>query len=275
MSINYKKLAATSLIISGFVANRVEAEFPQTSDNCELLASALAEDDCWVADNGIHYCLLGALKAVPRDSATNGGLGLEVWATLVDRDGYVCAVAFSGADRGSQRPIGRITSAQKAFIANAFSLPNIALSTANLYASSQPGGALWNIHNPGEPAAAVSGDPAFYGTINDEMVGKYIAGHNFYGGGLALYKNGRIVGGLGVSGDTPCKDHNYAWRVRHHLGLDHVPRGMNSDPLRPDNIIYDMGEASEGKIKSKSTFGHVDCGLNEKKISLTLPPIEK
>jgi len=28
------------------------------------------------------------------------GLDFQMWATLVDRDGVVCAVAFSGADRG-------------------------------------------------------------------------------------------------------------------------------------------------------------------------------
>jgi hypothetical protein len=30
------------------------------------------------------------------------GLNLHMWATVVDRDGNVCAVAFSGSDRGAQ-----------------------------------------------------------------------------------------------------------------------------------------------------------------------------
>jgi len=30
------------------------------------------------------------------------GLDFQMWATLVDRDGVVCAVAFSGRERGSQ-----------------------------------------------------------------------------------------------------------------------------------------------------------------------------
>ena len=55
-----------------------------------------------------------------------------MWATVVDRDGVVCAVAFTGDDRGDQWPGSRVISAQKANTANAFSLPGLALSTANL-----------------------------------------------------------------------------------------------------------------------------------------------
>ena len=67
------------------------------------------------------------------------GLDFQMWATLVDRDGVVCAVAFSGRERGSQWPGSRVISAQKANTANAFSLDNLALSTANLYSAVQPG----------------------------------------------------------------------------------------------------------------------------------------
>jgi len=37
-----------------------------------------------------------------------------MWATLVNRDGVVCAVAFSGVNRGAQWPGSRAISAQKA-----------------------------------------------------------------------------------------------------------------------------------------------------------------
>jgi hypothetical protein len=61
-----------------------------------------------------------------------------MWASIVDRDGLVCAVAFSGEDRGDQWPGSRVISAQKANTANAFSLPpdagfGGALSSGNLY----------------------------------------------------------------------------------------------------------------------------------------------
>ena len=52
----------------------------------------------------------------------NGGFNLDMWATIVDRDGVVCAVAFTGNNRGDQWPGSRVISAQKANTANAFSL---------------------------------------------------------------------------------------------------------------------------------------------------------
>src|SRR5438874_853163 len=66
----------------------------------------------------------GALK-VALDSAVateTSGLNLHMWATIVDRDGIVCAVAFSGVDRGAQWPGSRVIAAQKANTANSFSL---------------------------------------------------------------------------------------------------------------------------------------------------------
>jgi hypothetical protein len=78
-----------------------------------------------------------------------------------------------------------------------------------------------------------------------------IGGVNVFGGGLALYTTGKvIVGGIGVSGDTLCTDHDIAWRVRNKLGLDHLNGvgGMNAktDAARPDNIIYDTVANRDG-----------------------------
>ena len=72
----------------------------------------------------------------------NGGFNLDMWGTIVNRDGVVCAVVFTGNDRGDQWPGSRVISAQKANTANAFSLPGLALSTANIYTAVQPGGSL-------------------------------------------------------------------------------------------------------------------------------------
>jgi hypothetical protein len=44
---------------------------------------------------------------------------------------------------------------------------------------------------------------------------------------------GVLIGGLGVSGDLSCADHNIAWRTRHNLKLDYVPLGASGDPTRP------------------------------------------
>src|SRR5580765_1854772 len=67
-----------------------------------------------------HDALRAALIAAR--SAMNGGFNLDMWGTIVNRDGVVCAVAFTGNDRGSQWPGSRVISAQKANTANAFSL---------------------------------------------------------------------------------------------------------------------------------------------------------
>src|SRR5262245_29801563 len=91
-----------------------------------------------------HADLQAKLKAVVT-AGGNAGFALNMWATIVNRDGEVVAVAFSGNDRGDQWPGSRVISAQKANTANAFSLPGLALSTANLYSATQPGGSLFGL----------------------------------------------------------------------------------------------------------------------------------
>ena len=143
----------------------------------------------------------------------NGGFNLDMWGTVVNRDGVVCAVAFTGGNRGSQWPGSRVISAQKANTANAFSLPQLALSTANLYSAVQPGGSLYGLQasNPVNTRVAYRGDPSDYGQSNDPMVGGRIGGVNVFGGGLALYNSkGQLIGAIGVSGDSSCADHNIA-----------------------------------------------------------------
>lgn len=209
---------------------------------------------------------LEAARAQP-----NGGLGLHMWGTIVNRDGVVCAVAFTGADRTQQWPGSRVISAQKANTANAFSLPGLALSTANLYTAVQPGGSLFGLQesNPVSTDLAYRGNPANYGQHNDPMVGGRIGGVNVFGGGLGLYATGgALVGGIGVSGDTSCADHNIAYRTRSTLDLDYVPGGVSGDPLRRDSIIFDIvpqggGDASPGLGQmpgvSAGGFGHPSC----------------
>lgn len=208
-------------------------------------------------------------------AAESSGLDFQMWATIVDRDGIVCAVAFSGANRGSQWPGSRVISAQKANTGNAFSLGSpiasivfpggLALSTANLYSAVQPGGSLYGLQhsNPVDTQVAYGGNSAHYGTPSDFMVNKKIGGVNVFGGGFALYDASKqVVGGLGVSGDTSCADHMIGWRVRHNLGLDHLAGigGVSGDPARPDNIVYDITpNPAGGTGVSKGGFGHPTC----------------
>ena len=205
----------------------------------------------------------------------NSGLGFHMWATIVNRDGIVCAVAFSGASRGDQWPGSRIISAQKANTANAFSVPGFALSTANLYTATQPGGTLFGLQhsNPVDTPAAYSGPAAQFGQTDDPLVGVPIGGVNVFGGGLALYRQGspkKLVGGLGVSGDTSCTDHIIAWKVRDILGLDNVPAGVAG--TGGDNIINDVFlDRSTGATISPSGYGHPTCDTSATGISSSLP----
>jgi hypothetical protein len=147
----------------------------------------------------------------------------------------------------------------------AFSLNGLALSTANLYAAVQPGGSLFGLQlsNPVDPSVAYGGNLKMAGTEHDPMVGKHVGGVNVFGGGLALYENGMVIGAIGVSGDTSCADHNVAWRTRKALGLGTVPAGVS--PNKDDGIIYDITNGV-----SKSGFGHPACGGKEADVAKTI-----
>jgi uncharacterized protein GlcG (DUF336 family) len=222
-----------------------------------------------------HDALRSAL--VNARNQDNGGFDLDMWGAVVNRDGIVCAVAFTGTDRGRQWPGSRVIAAQKANTANAFSLPNLSLSTANLWAAVQPGGSLYGLQhsNPVNTDAAYEGPASAFGQDEDPMVGQRIGGVNVFGGGLALYNSRKqLIGAIGVSGDTSCADHNIAWRTRARLGLDWIPGGVSAKS--DDNINY-QGIVSEPTLPSD--FSHPICKIagqdNVSAISAALPPTRK
>ncbi|HXY59634.1 MAG TPA: hypothetical protein VEH76_13760 [Methylocystis sp.] len=228
------------------------------------------------------------------------GFNLNMWATVVASDGTVCAVAYSGPGGAIQGQwlASRVISAQKANTANDLSLgvnngpaplkgEGFAISTANLYSATQPGGSLYGLQHSNPVAATEAygdkilgedgrwhgqgADSKDYGTPNDPMVGLVIGGINVFGGGLGLYATGNNrLGGLGVSGDTSCMDHIVAWYLRQGLGLDHLGtkgqiQGFNSlygqaDSARPDNIIFDITPNINGGTGVSATgYGHPVC----------------
>jgi uncharacterized protein GlcG (DUF336 family) len=248
--------------------------------SCLGIGHAGAEDSQGDEQSGCdglptHAQLHSALTAARKQ--TNGGFNLDMWGTVVNRDGVVCAVAFTGANRGSQWPGSRVISAQKANTANAFSLPQLALSTANLYSAVQPGGSLFGLQasNPVNTRVAYRGESKDYGQSNDPMTGGKIGGVNVFGGGLALYNTSHeLIGGIGVSGDSSCADHNISWRTRHNLALDFVPAGVSGDASRPDNIVYDITSAPGLELGvSTSGWGHAFCSAAAKWIASTLPAV--
>ena len=118
-----------------------------------------ADDDGGNSNNCRSLPSYNQLKAalVAATAAEGSGLNNHMWGTIVDRDGVVCAVAFSGTNRGAQWLGSRVISAQKANTANLFSLDltsssggsgqstGLSLSTANLYSAVQPGGSLFGL----------------------------------------------------------------------------------------------------------------------------------
>lgn len=220
---------------------------------CPWACLAESKPDCSELPNA--SLLRSALQSVVRQGASrNGGMGNQEWAAVVNRDGIVCAIVFSGTTRSDQWPGSRVIAASKASTANGLSSNDYALSTANDFAAAQPGQSLYGLATSAAPnAEAVFGDPATFGTPNDPMVGKAIGGVIVFGGGLPLYSSrGKIVGGLGLSGDTSCTDHVIAWKIRHELQLDAVTMGPT--PEHNDNMILDWQNNT-----SPSGFGHPTC----------------
>ena len=173
-----------------------------------------------------------------------GGLfdGKRMWAAVVNRDGVVCAFNTSTGDATQVWPGSQAIAKSKAYTANAFSLDDLALSTARLYTFTQPGHSLAslgqsNLFNP-QFLAPPSGQDAGEGSIAGGLI--------FFGGGVPLYRNGKIIGALGVSGDTACADHEIAKRVRDLAGLN-PPGGA-----LVDDIVYSGPDAP-------SVFAHPVC----------------
>lgn len=218
-----------------------------------LPATAQADPNCSALPDASR--LRSVVQSVVKEGASkNGGMGNQEWAAVVNRDGIVCAIVFSGTTRSDQWPGSRLIAAEKANTANALSGRDYALSTANIYAAAQPGQSLYSLATAAPPnPLAIFGNPVTFGTPTDPMVGKAIGGIIVFAGGLPLYSSdGKIVGGLGLSGDTSCTDHVIAWKVRHELHLDAVPMGPSPD--HNDNMILDFQNGV-----SQSGFGHPSC----------------
>lgn len=184
------------------------------------------------------------LKSAPTTGGDAGGLfhGTRMWGAIVNRDGELCVYAASMDDETQVWPGSQAIAKSKAYTANAFSLDSLALSTARLYTFTQPGHSLWslgqsNLFDTGFLAPPAEGDRG-----KNRIPGGLI----FFGGGVPLYKSGKIIGGLGVSGDTSCADHEIAKRVRTLAALD--PPGGPS----VDDITYSVPDGA-------SVFTHPFC----------------
>ena len=230
-----RKFLASAAIAVGTV---LALQYFAPSTSIGPVASAQTSLNCPITFDRLHSELDDA------DEADSTGFNNHYWAVVVNREGTVCAVAFSGRDRDSQWLLSRQIAAAKAFTANGLSLEDAPISTAQLYPWVQPGAPanpLFGLAdgNPLNPNAAYQGNYNQFGTRNDPMVGQRVGGTITFGGGLALYSGRDVDGGLGLSGDTACADHSTAWRVRANLRLA---------PATPNDTI-----------RLNDTSGHPHC----------------
>jgi uncharacterized protein GlcG (DUF336 family) len=174
-----------------------------------------------------------------------GGIfgGKLMWAAVVDRNGVICAYVTSTSDPTQVWPGSQQIAKAKAYTANAFSVSSLALSTARLYTFVQPSHSLFGLNDSNPFNTQFLAPPGGMGGGKNQVAGGIIT----FGGGVPLYTaSGSIIGGLGVSGDTACTDHEIAKRVRDLAGLN-PPGG----PL-VDDISY-------SSVDGASVFTHPVC----------------
>lgn len=213
-----------------------------------LVIACVIAAPIWAADcsslPGVNQ-LKSLLAKAPETGGDEGGMfhGKREWAVVVNREGQVCAVAASTADPTQVWPGSLAIAKSKAYTANAFSLDSSPLSTARLYTLTQPGHSLWGIaaSNP-----FVAGDLVTPSQGPGSSAPRIEGGLIAFGGGVPLYRNGKIVGALGVSGDTACTDHETAKRMRDAAGLN-PPGGAHAD-----DITYPS-------VDGPSVFSHPLC----------------
>jgi uncharacterized protein GlcG (DUF336 family) len=205
-----------AVILLTIASSSVSAEEADSSDHGDSPACTLPEH--------LVTSIQSTLAAVVK--LQNGGIFApnRMWSAIVDRQGHLCSVTVVG----DAWPGSRAIAIAKASTANDFSNSGLALSTANLYSPTQPGGSLYGLNNS-NPF-----DPDFLrqGTGIGHVPGGIIT----FGGGVALYANGQVIGGLGVSGDSSCADHTIAYRMRRLVHLDGIPAGVGFNGT--DNIDY-------------------------------------
>jgi uncharacterized protein GlcG (DUF336 family) len=217
-----------------------------------------AASGVWAVCPVTHGQLRAALVSAANADST--GLNNNYWGVVVNRQGEVCAVAYSGPSIGSQWLLSRQIAAAKAFTANGLSLDGAPVATAALYSwvlpvvpQGNPGTQTGPSQNPLfglnggnvlDSEAAYKGRYDRFGSPNDPMIGERVGGTITFGGGLGLYSGGTTaVGGLGLSGDTACADHSTAWRTRANLklapkpgtGFDTITLGTTAHPHCPND----------------------------------------
>lgn len=224
-------------------ANQTALDPRATSATKPAAGAAARRDASSCSDLPTFADLERLLREAPSRTPAGGLMGGRMeWASVVNRAGLVCATAVATADPYAAWPGSQAIAKAKAYTANAFSTDDAPLSTARLYTLTQPGQSLWGLAqaNGFKPGCLVRADNST--ATNGDLCGGTIT----FGGGVALYREGRRVGGLGVSGDTACADHEVAKTIRELAGL--TPRNGSA----ADDIVY-------AEFDGPSVFAHPLC----------------
>ncbi len=142
-----------------------------------------------MANKGLLKSKLNAAAGISIGGLFNGE---RMWAAIVNRDGEVCSSTTSQSNPTQVWPGSQAIAKSKAYTADAFSLDSLALSTAMLYTFTQPGHSLWSL------GQSNLFNPAFLAPTGGQGGGKnqIAGGLIFFGGGVPLYRDGKIIGGL-------------------------------------------------------------------------------
>lgn len=150
-------------------------------------SGALTQSDC----RGIIENAIAGANAT--DSDFRPGKKAKMQIACLDRKGEIIGF-YSMPDAW----VASIDIAKaKAYTAVSISSDENAVTSRTIGLASQPGGPLWQIGNSNRP-----------GTTGLENVKE--RGIIEFPGGIPLYKNGKLVGGIGVSGDSVTVDETVA-----------------------------------------------------------------
>lgn len=218
------KSAAAALLLTGVVACGPNEQQGITRSGPPLPESAPAGDCGGLPDSS---ALREMLRQAPQRIEAGGlAAGQFEWGAIVDRNGMLCALAVSTDDAAAAWPGSRAIAMAKAFTANAFSSDTSPLSTARMYTLGQPGQSLYGLAQTNSFAPACLGSPD-----SEPPLGRICGGVVAFGGGVPLYSEDKRVGGLGVSGDTACADHEIARTIRDMANLN-PSKGANVDDIQ-------------------------------------------
>ena len=92
------------------------------------------------------HAALGSALAAARGEA-NGGFDLDMWGTIVNRDGVVCAVAFTGGTAGTSGPAAASSRPRRPTPRTPSACPASRSRRPTSTPPSQPGGSLYGLQH--------------------------------------------------------------------------------------------------------------------------------